>query len=174
MKTIIAISTKEGDEKATFLIEILSLLQMDDFVVKGFVVLQNFGTDSYIIKNVETNEQSVILEKEDESIPRSYKISPEGESQALNWIEDALEHPPHITIIDEMDGYESQSKLWSDGFAKLLETDTPLIFTVKDKHLHEVTEKWNISPKIILDSDDFDDPHGAIEKVMEWIKPTQK
>lgn len=148
---------------------------MDGFVVKGFVALHNLESDSYMIKNVETNEESLLLQRVSgyEKRPNHFKIFPEGEAKALIWIEDALAQPPHIVIIDEIGGYELQDKLWSNGFAKLLESDIPLIFTVKAKHLNEVKEKWNISPEIIFDSDDFEDPHGAIEKVMEWIEPTQ-
>ncbi|MBF6598200.1 MAG: DUF2478 domain-containing protein [Fermentimonas sp.] len=174
MKTIIIISGDKGSGKSTFLLEVLSLLRNDGVVVKGFVAIHEFETDSYLIKNEATNEEALILQRVGgyEKRPYHFYIFEEGVEKGLSWIEEILEQPPNIAVIDEIGGYELQGNIWCNCFTRLVESDIPLIFTVNTKHLEQVIKKWNIEASIILDSDDFDDPNKAFEKIKEWILPT--
>lgn len=174
LKTIIIISGDKGSGKSTFLLEVLSLLRNDGVVVKGFVAIHEFETDSYLIKNEATNEEALILQRVGgyEKRPYHFHIFEEGVEKGLSWIEEILEQPPNIAVIDEIGGYELQGNIWCNCFTRLVESDIPLIFTVSTKHLEQVIKKWNIEASIILDSDDFDDPNKAFEKIKEWILPT--
>lgn len=176
LKTIIIISGDKGSGKSTFLLEVLSLLRNDGVVVKGFVALHEFENDSYLIKNVATNEEALILQRVGryEKRPYHFKIFEKGVEKGSGWIEDILKHSPNIAVIDEIGGYELDGKLWSNGFTRLVESDIPLIFTVSTKHLEQVIKKWNIDTTIIFDSDDFGDLNKAFEKVKEWIQLTRK
>ncbi len=176
LKTIIIISGYKGSGKSTFLLDVLSLLKNEGVVVKGFVALHEFETDSYLIKNVVTNEEVLILQRVGgyEKRPFHFKIFDEGIEKGYGWIEDILEKSPNIAVIDEIGGYELDGKLWSNGFTKLVESDIPIIFTVSTKHLGQVIKKWDIDASIIFDSDDFGDPNKAFDKVKKWIQPTRK
>ena len=153
MKPVFIISGDKGSGKSTFLATVLSLLQMNGFVVHGFVALHHLESDTYRIKNVTTNEEF-----------------PEGVEKGLIWMEEMLEQSPDIAVIDEIGGYELQGRLWSDGFTRLIESDTPLIFTVKTKHLHQVIEKWHIDTAFIFEPADFGNPIKIFEKIKELVR----
>lgn len=176
MKPIFIISGDKGRGKSTFLIDILSLLQMDGFIVSGFVALHSFESDYYMIKNVANNEESLIMQRvaDYKKRPDHFKIFPEGLEKGLTWIEELLDQSPNLAVIDEIGGYELRGMLWSSAFTRLVESDIPLIFTVKTKHLDEVLKKWNIDPSIIFNSDDFDNSKKAFEKVKKWMQLTLK
>ena len=145
-------------------------------MVKGFAAVHEFETDSYLINNVSTNEEALILRRVGgyEKRPYHFKIFEEGVEKGSDWIEDILEQSPSIAVIDEIGGYELNGKLWSDSFTRLVDSDIPIIFTVSTKHLEQVIKKWNIDASIIFDSDDFGDPNKAFEKVKKWIQLTRK
>ena len=176
LKTIIIISGDKGSGKSTFLLDVLSLLKNEGVVVKGFVAIHEFENDSYLIKNVATNEEALILQRVGgyEKRPCHFKIFEKGVEKGSGWIEDILKHSPNIAVIDEIGGYELDGKLWSNGFTRLVESDIPLIFTVSTKHLEQVVKKWNIDSSIIFDSDDFGDPNKKKKKIKEWMHLTQK
>ena len=114
---------------------VLSLLQLNGFAVHGFVALHHLESDTYLIKNVTTREEFPVMQRVAgfEKRPDHFRFFPEGVEKGLIWIEEMLEQSPDIAVIDEIGGYELQGRLWSDGFTRLIESDTPLIFTVKTK-----------------------------------------
>lgn len=176
MKPIFIISGDKGSGKSTFLTDVLSLLQSDGFVVNGFVALHDVEYDSYLIKNVATNEESLIMQRVGsyEKRPDHFRIFREGEEKGVIWIDEILEQSPDIAVIDEIGGYELQGRLWSESFSRLVESEIPLIFTVKTKHLDAVMKKWDIDSAIIFDSGDFGDSGKAVEKIKEWTGLTRK
>lgn len=176
MKPIFIISGDKGSGKSTFFTDILSLLQSDGYAVNGFVALHNVENDSYLIKNVATNEESLIMQRVGsyEKRPDHFRIFREGEEKGITWIDEVLEQSPDIAVIDEIGGYELQGRLWSKSFSRLVESEIPLIFTVKIRHLDTVLKKWNIDSAIIFDSDDFGDPKKAFEKIKAWAGLTPK
>lgn len=176
MKSIFIISGDKGSGKSTFLLNILFLLKTDGFLVEGFIAVHNIDSDSYLIKNVATNEESLIMQRVAgfEKRPDHFKIFTKGVEKGLIWIEEVLEQSPDIAVIDEIGGYELQGRLWSDGFTRLAESCVPLILTVKTKHLHEVVKKWNVNAAIIFYPDDFGNPKKAFEKVKRWMQLASK
>ncbi len=84
--------------------EILSLLQVDGLVAKGFVAIHNAESDAFLIKNVAANEEAFIMRWVAGFEKRShhFKIFPEGVEKGLDWIEEALEQSPDIAVFDEI------------------------------------------------------------------------
>ena len=167
MKSIYIISGEKGSGKTTFLIDVLNLLQMNDFVVRGFVALHNLQSDSYQIKNIETNEKFPLMQRVasfDEHL-NHFKLFSEGVKLGNDCINNLLVHPPDIAIVDEIGGYELSGKLWSSAFTQLINSSIPLFFTTKTKLLDRVMDKWKITPTHIFQSVDFDDPHKAFELI---------
>ena len=167
MKSIFVVSGEKESGKTTFLINILSLLQINGFVVGGFVALHDFESDYYQIKDLKTNKVSPLMERvaSFEERPRHFKFFPEGVEMGNDCIKDLLVHPPDIAIVDEIGGYELRGKLWSSSFTQLVESSVPLIFSVKDRLLDKVVGKWSIEPSHIFVSADFNDPDEAYERI---------
>lgn len=91
MHSISIISGGKGSGKTTFLIDILSLLQMDGLDVGGFVAIHNVESDAYLIKNAATNEETFIMQRVAgfEKRPHHFKIFPKGVEKGLEWIKQA-------------------------------------------------------------------------------------
>ena len=172
MKSIFIISGEKGSGKTTFLMNILSLLKTDGFVVGGFLAVHGLQSDTYFIRNVETNEESLLMQRvaSFEKRPNHFKLFPEGVKVGRFWMKEILNKCPDFAVVDEIGGFELAGELWSNGFTALVESSNPLIFTVKTKHINEVVEKWNINPALIFDSADFGNSQIAFEKIKELIQ----
>ena len=171
MKPIFIVSGKKESGKTTFLIKILSLLQMNGFVVRGFVALHEDELDCYQIKDVKTNEMSPLMQRiaNFEKRPHHFKFFSEGVEMGNGCIKELLVHPPDIAIVDEIGGFELRGKLWNNSFTQIVESSVPLIFTVKEKLLDKVVEKWNIEPFYVFSSADFNDPDSAFQRIKSFL-----
>ena len=171
MKSIFIIAGKKGSGKTTFLINVLTLLQNDGFVVGGFVVSHEHHSDSYQIKNIKTKEESYLMQRVGtfEQRPNHFKFFHEGVAVGNNCIKELLVQRPDIAVIDEIGGYELAGELWSSSFTELVESSVSLIFTTKEKLLDEVLKKWKINPTLIFHPADFGDPQNAFERMKSFL-----
>ena len=171
MKTIFIVSGEKKSGKTSFLIDILSLMQINGFVVGGFVALHEIESDCYQIKDIMTNEEATLMKRvaHFNMRPNHFEFYQRGIEMGNNCIKELLIDPPDIAVVDEIGGYELEGKLWSNGFTQLIESSIPLIFTTKAKLLNRVIEKWNIKPALIFQSKDFDDPHKAFERIKKFF-----
>ena len=172
MKSIFIVSGEKESGKTTFLINILSLLQMNGFVVRGFVALHDIELDCYHIKDVKTNETTPLMQRvaSFEKRPHHFKFFPRGVEMGNDCIKGLMMHYPDIAVVDEIGGYELRGKLWSSSFAQLLESSVPLIFSVKDRLLDKVVAKWGIEPSHIFNSADFCDPYNAFKLIKRSLR----
>lgn len=147
------------------------MLQINGFVVGGFVALHDIESDYYQIKDLKTNEVSPLMERvaSFEERPRHFKFFPEGVEMGNSCIKELLIHPPDIAIVDEIGGYELRGELWNSCFTQLIDSSIPLIFSVKDRLLHKVVSKWNIEPTHVFSSDDFNNLEEAFEHIKSYL-----
>ena len=171
MKLIFTVTGEKESGKTTFLIDILSLLQMNGFVVGGFVALHEVESDCYQIKDVKTNKMFPLMQRVAgfEKRPHHFKFFSQGVEMGNNCIRELLEHPPDIAIVDEIGGYELRGKLWCSSFTQLLESSIPLIFTVKERLLDKVIEKWRMEATLVFRSADFTNPNEAFERMKKFL-----
>ena len=168
---IFIISGAKGTGKTSFLIDVLRLLQINGFVVGGFVALHDVQSDCYRIKDIKTNKEAPLMQRVAtfDKRPYNFEFFAEGVEMGNNCIEELLIELPDIAVLDEIGGYELEGKLWSNSFTQLIESSIPLIFTTKAKLLDRVIEKWNIKPTLIFQSEDFDNPHKAFEHIKKFL-----
>lgn len=171
MKPIFIISGDKGSGKSTFLLEILAQLQLNGFVVGGFIASHELELDCYFIKNIKSGEESPLMQRVAtfDKRPNHFKFFPEGVEMGNNCIKELLVHSPDIAIIDEIGGYELAGELWSSGFSQLIKSSIPLIFTTKAKHLEGVVKKWEIEPTIVFHPTDFNDSQKAYERIKRFF-----
>ena len=171
MKPIFIISGEKGSGKTNFLIDVLHLLKMNDFVVSGFVVLHELHSDCYQIKNIKTNEETPLMQRiaTFDHRPNHFKFFTKGVEVGNNCIKELLVQPPDIAVVDEIGGYELAGELWSSSFTQLIDSSIPLLFTTKAKLLESVLKKWRIEPTLILNSADFDNPQEAFVRIKRFL-----
>ncbi|MGV8964003.1 MAG: nucleoside-triphosphatase [Candidatus Saccharimonadaceae bacterium] len=171
MKSIFIISGEKGSGKTTFLIDVLALLKKNGFVVGGFVVLHELQSDCYQIKNINTNEEFLLMQRVAtfDKRPNHFKFFPKGVEMGNNCIKELLTQPLDIAIVDEIGGYELAGELWCNSFTQLVESSVSLIFTTKEKLLEGVVEKWKIKPTLIFHSADFGDPLIAFQRIKRFL-----
>ena len=171
LKTIFIVSGEKGSGKTKFLLDILALLEMRGFDIAGFVALHELQSDSYQIKDIKTNEESLLMQRiaSFEQRPNHFKFFPEGVEMGKNCIKELLINPPDIAIIDEIGGYELRGEFWSSSFTHLVKSSVPLIFTVKESLLGKVIENWRIEPTLIFHSGDFTNPNEAFERMKKFL-----
>ncbi len=167
MKPIFIVSGEKESGKTTFLINILSLLQTDGYVIGGFVALHDIELDCYQIKSIKTKEESPLMQRVAtfDRRPHHFKFFPKGVEKGNDCIEELLANPPDIAIVDEIGGYELRGMLWSKSFTQLVESSVPLIFSVKESLLDKVVAKWSIEPAHIFRSTDFNDCNKAFKLI---------
>lgn len=172
MKSIFIVSGEKESGKTTFLINILSLLQLNGFLAGGFVALHNIESDCYEIKDVKTNETTPLMQRvaSFEERPHHFKFFPKGVEMGNDCMKRLLIHPPDIAMIDEIGGYELRGKLWSSSFTQLVESSIPLVFSVKDRLLHKVVSKWDIEPTYVFSSANFSEPDKAFERIKRCLR----
>ena len=171
LKPVFIVSGEKESGKTTFLINILSLLQTNGFVVGGFVALHEKDADCYQIKDIKTNKVASLMQRvaSFEKRPYHFKFFSQGVEMGNNCIEELLVHPPDIVIVDEIGGYELRGKLWSSSFTQLVESSVPMIFSVKESLLDKVMAKWSISPSHLFSSADFNNPGKAFECIKRFL-----
>ena len=171
LKPIFIISGEKGSGKTIFLIDVLALLQMNGFMVGGFVSYHEFQSDCYHIKNIQTNEELPLMQRVAtfDQRPNHFKFFPEGVALGNNCIKKLLAQPPDIAIVDEIGGYELAGELWSSSFTQLVESSVPLIFTTKAKQLEAVMKKWSIKPTLVFHDADFGNPQKAVEQMTRFL-----
>lgn len=171
MKPIFVVSGEKESGKTTFLVRVLSLLQMNGFAVGGFLALHDVDLDCYQIKDIKTNEVYPLMQRVAtfEKRPHHFKLFSEGVEMGNDCIKELLIHPPDIAIVDEIGGYELRGKLWNSSFTQLVESSVPLIFSVKERLLDKVMAKWSISPSHVFSSADFNSPGKAFECIKRFL-----
>lgn len=171
MKSVFIIAGEKKSGKTSFLIDVLSLLQTNGFVVGGFVALHEFEFDCYQIKDIKTNEKTPLMQRVAtfDMRPNHFKLFSEGIEMGNNCIQELLVHPPDIAVVDEIGGYELRGNLWSNSFKQLVESSIPLFFTVKERLLDKVIAKWSIKPTLIFNPADFGDSDKAFERIKRFL-----
>lgn len=144
---------------------------MNGFEVGGFVALHELQADSYLIKDIKTNEESLLMQRiaAFDLRPNHFKFFPKGVEMGNRCIKELLVHAPNIAIIDEIGGYELRGELWNNSFRRLVESSVPFIFTVKERLFEKVVLKWKIEPTIVFDAANFGDPNKAFERIKRFL-----
>ena len=171
MKLTLIISGEKGSGKTTFVNNLIGHIKSSGLIVGGFIASHEFLSDCYFIKNLKTNEKTLLMKRvaTHDKRPNHFKLYAKGVEMGNNCINNLLEQPPDMAIIDEIGRYELDGELWNISFTKLIESSIPLIFTTKANLLDEVVEKWSIKPTIIFQVEDFDDSQKAFERIKKLL-----
>ncbi|HLW07897.1 MAG TPA: nucleoside-triphosphatase [Marinilabiliaceae bacterium] len=171
MKPIFIVAGEKGSGKTTFLLNLLRILQKEGHQMGGFVAIHQLQSDSYLIKNIQTNEEILLMQRlaAFDQHPNHFKFFSEGVEVGNEWIKELLSNPPGIVVVDEIGRFELAGELWSSSFTKLVASSVPLIFTTKIKYLEDVVKKWKMNPTLTFHADDFSMPQHAFERMKKFL-----
>ena len=175
-KSIFIIAGEKQSGKTSFLLQLLRMLTNTGLSTAGFVSLHQPAGDSYTIQNTQTREEVRLMQRIAgfNERPHHFELFPEGIKTGMHWIQQILDHPPDIAIIDEIGSYELSGELWYQGFTRLVNAPSSLIFTTKTKHVKAIMERWNIEPAAIFYPDDFTHPEKAFNQIKNLLQALPK
>ena len=157
MKPVFIITGGKSSGKTTFLLDLSKMLQQKGYEVGGFVARHDLITDSYTLRNLQTNQEVLLMQRTASfhQSPYYFELFPDGVEAGRNWINAILQKPSQLVVIDEVGRYELAGELWYEGFSNLINSSIPVLFTTPTKHLKVIVEKWNIEPAAIFHPPDF-------------------
>ena len=167
MKPVFIITGEKSSGKTTFLLDLSKMLQQKGYEVGGFVARHDLITDSYILCNLQTNHEVLLMQQIAPFHQSRYhfELFPDGVEAGKNWINAILQKPLQLVVIDEIGRYELAGELWYEGFTNLINSSIPVLFTAKTKHLKIIVEKWKIEPVAIFHPPDFINTKKAFAQI---------
>ena len=169
---IFIIAGDKQSGKTSFLRQLMRMLDNSGLTMAGFVSLHQPADDSYTLQNIQTHEEVRLMQRLAGFNERShhFELFPEGIKTGRHWIQQILDQPPNIALIDEIGSYELSGELWAEGFTRLVNAPFPLILTTKSKHVEAIIERWSIEPASIFYRNDFAYPEKAVDKIKKLLQ----
>lgn len=171
MKPIFIIAGEKSSGKTALLLELSNMLQQKGYVVGGFVSRHDLITDSYFIRNLQTNHEVLLMQRMTafHRRPGHFELFPDGVEAGRNWINTLFQRPSHLVVIDEIGRYELAGELWCEGFTNLINSSVPMLFTTKTKHLEAIVNKWNMKPSAIFYPANYFNPEKAFTQIKNLL-----
>lgn len=173
---IFIIAGEKHSGKTSFLLQLLRMFTHTGLNTAGFVSLHQPEDDSYTIQNIQTREEVRLMQRLAgfNERPHHFELFPQGIKTGMYWIQQILDNPPSIAVMDEIGSFELSGKLWAEGFTRLVNAPFPLILTTKTKHVEAIMERWDIEPSIIFYPDDFGHPEKAFNLIKNLLQVLPK
>src|SRR6056297_931633 len=105
---IFIIAGPKGSGKTTFQHQVTANLIQTGIKIKGFLAIHDFQADSYSIFNIETHQKLPLAQRIDECkySKNPFRFNRSTIEQGQEWINDIINHPPDLAVIDEIGIYE--------------------------------------------------------------------
>jgi nucleoside-triphosphatase THEP1 len=151
---IYIITGKIGSGKTTLIKKLIQKFQFEKIPVSGIYsarILENGITTGYYVVNISTGEAETFLrEFGDENQQRigKFYIDSKGVQKGNEIL---MNSQSKLIIIDEIGKLELEDRGWAHSLEQLVtDSKSNLLLSVRKEVLHEVTEKFKISPEIIF------------------------
>ena len=169
------ISGRIGEGKTTYVKKLIDLFRENNINAGGIIserVMNNSQTTGYDLVNIETGRKEAFLRQNEEcgseTIGR-YTICPEGLAMGNSVLSSLVLKENRIVIIDEVGMLELGNRGWSDCINNLLaKSKNHILFTVRDKYVNDVKNKWSLREAITFNITEID-YHNAGLSIIEHI-----
>jgi nucleoside-triphosphatase THEP1 len=152
---IFIITGSVGEGKTTFTKKLIDVFRENTIHVGGILserVMTDSHTTGYDLVNIETGKREAFLRQNEEcgseKIGR-FTICPKGLAMGNSVLRSLVSQENGIAIIDEVGLLELGDRGWADCINDLLaKSKKSVLFTVRDKYVMEVKNKWNLGKAI--------------------------
>lgn len=98
-----------------------------------------------------------------------FRFNPEAVEAGLRHLRSLPQKQFHLYLLDEIGPFELDGLLWAPVIPDLLETSTPMIWTVRTRIVDRVREQWNLdeSDTVLLKEGS---PDKAVDEINTWMK----
>jgi len=149
---------EQGSGKTTFLKQVLEILYRQNLKVSGILAEGHWGNNlrsGFEIMDIETGEKALLcnrLEVAGDIAYRNFWFKPGGLAFGKKILNNALAKMPDIIAIDEVGGFELENGGWAEKIDQILHCcNTPMIWTVRQKFIETVIQKWQLKDYQIID-----------------------
>jgi nucleoside-triphosphatase THEP1/uncharacterized protein YneF (UPF0154 family) len=143
--------------KTTYTKKLIDVFRKNNLNVGGIIserVMNNSQTTGYDLVNIETGGKEAFLRQNEEcgfETIGKFTICPKGLALGKTVLRSLISAGNKIIIIDEVGLLELGNKGWADSINDLLaKSKNNLLFTVRDKYVNDVRNKWNLKEAIVF------------------------
>jgi len=155
---IFFITGSQGSGKTTFLIELIEILKQKGISAGGFSAhgyWKNDLRDKFELEDFKTGDKMILCKRqpvEGWQKFRHFYFNPQGFAFGQKALRSSNLSKVDIIAIDEIGPFELEGKGWSKAIDLLIhQTDTPMIWVVRESILQEIIDHWNIESYIVFD-----------------------
>jgi nucleoside-triphosphatase len=163
MNKIWVITGKQGVGKTSYLKNLVNGLRNEGFQIGGIIAegtWKHNKRDRFDLVDLKTNQKIVFCCSEPvkgwHKLEHFY-INPLGQQFGDAALDPANLEDMDLIIIDEIGPFELQDKGWAGAIQRLLDrSELPMIWTIRERAVFDVFEKWNIPPAEIINVEKTD------------------
>jgi nucleoside-triphosphatase len=155
-KTVVFIlSGKQGEGKTTKLQEVVALLKPEIPDIFGFYALGNWENGlrkSFQIVSVKTGEQHLLCQRKgrSETSKGFFEFYRSAVFRGEQWINTGIEQNGRLCVLDEIGRFELEQRVWYHALQEILQSQTPLLFTVRESLTDQVLRYFSIQQVMIF------------------------
>lgn len=173
-KPVFIISGAQGEGKTTLLNEVISILQKKDIYMAGFCAegsWKNGQRYGFQLIDIVSGEKKICctsdFEEGFEQLGRFY-----FDMNTIQWgeelLETGVETSASLFVIDEMGKFELKGKVWHNKFISLLNSQKPLLVTVRTSLLKQFIDFYGIQNSEVFSMGQ--DVKEIAEKIIQALK----
>ncbi len=175
-KPVFILTGKINQGKTTLTSQIVSRLREEGILVKGLLTLGNTNDSqrsAYFIKDIDTGEQTELCStRPDRQKPNygRFYFEEKGIQLGCNLIEQSMEEPTDLVIVDELGPLEINDRGWAPAIEKVVESNTSAQFwVVREKLIKPMMRKWNVGEVIVFRLEE-DNLTTIVHTIIERLK----
>ncbi len=156
-KPVFILTGKINQGKTSYTGQIVTRLKEKGITVKGFLTMGNTNDshrNAYFIKDIETGEQtdlcSTRADRQKPNFGRFY-FEEKGIQEGCKLIEQCMEAPTDLIIIDELGPMEINDRGWAPAIEKVVESNGLAQFwVVRERLIKPMMRKWNVGDVFVF------------------------
>ena len=146
---VFILTGEQGSGKTTRLQEILNIFRKEDLPFFGFYALgywENGIRSKFDLTDIISGEKFLLCQRKTDGKTKNgtFVFYPETIRKGESLLRYGMKNPDNLAVIDEVGPFELKGKVWDTILWELIKKQQPLLLTVREKLLKEITEHYNL------------------------------